>query len=61
MMSERLNAAVVLAALDDMLEPMTTHCATHLSVMRHRVERLREHVAQYVEPELADSGREDER
>jgi hypothetical protein len=57
-MTDGLNAAVVLAALDDMLEPMTTHRATHLSIMRQRVERLREHVAQYVEPETHATGDE---
>lgn len=51
-----LNARVVLAALDDMLAPMTTDRRTHLSIMRRRVERLREHVAQYVERESNDSG-----
>lgn len=55
-----LNAAVVLAALDDMLEPMTTHKMTHLSIMRQRVQKLREHVAEYVDPEPDVVGREDE-
>jgi hypothetical protein len=53
-----LNARVVLAMLDDMLEPMTTHRGTHLSILRRRVERLRNHVAEYVEvePETDDIG-----
>ena len=50
-----LNAAAVLASLDNILEPMTTHRGTHLSIMRRRVERLRSHVAQYVEAEAAQS------
>lgn len=45
-----LNAKVVLAALDDILAPMTTHEKTHLSIMRKRLRKLREHVAEYVEP-----------
>ena len=43
-----LNPAVVLAALDNILEPMTTHKMTHLSIMRLRVKRLRDQVEQYV-------------
>lgn len=50
-MSE-LNAKVVLAALDDILAPMTTHKATHLTIMRGRVRKLRDHVAQYVDPQV---------
>lgn len=45
-----LNPAVVLAALDNILEPMTSHKMTHLSIMRLRVKRLRDQVAEYVEP-----------
>lgn len=49
-----LNPSVVLAALDNILEPITTHRMTHLSIMRQRVERLRAQVAEYVEPESTD-------
>lgn len=48
-MTEKLNPKVVLAALDDMLVPMTTHRATHVSIMRLRAQRLRDHVAEYVD------------
>ena len=51
-----LNPSVVLAALDNILEPITTHRMTHPSIMRQRVERLRAQVAEYVEPESHDSG-----
>ena len=47
-MSIDLNPAVVLAALDNILEPPSTHRMTHLSIMRLRVKRLRDQVAQYV-------------
>lgn len=46
--TERLNAGVVLAALDNILAPSGSHRLTQLSNMRYRVESLREHVAQYV-------------
>lgn len=49
-----LNPSVVLAALDNILEPITTHRMTHLSIMRQRVERLRAQVAEYVDPEPTD-------
>lgn len=45
-MSTTINAAVVLAALDNILEPMTTHPKTHLTIMRNRVRRLRAQVDQ---------------
>ena len=47
-MNPELNPAIVLAALDSILEPMSTHRMTHLSIMRLRVKCLRDLVAQYV-------------
>jgi hypothetical protein len=44
-----LDADVVLAALADILEPMTSHRMAQLSIMRSRVERLRAHVVQYTD------------
>ena len=49
-MADAINAAVVLAALDNILEPMGTHRGTHLSIMRLRVQRLRDQVAQHATP-----------
>jgi hypothetical protein len=50
-MSNELNIRVVLAALDQILEPMTTHKLTHVRIMRDRVKKLRDQVAQYVTDE----------
>lgn len=48
-------AQVVLAACDRILEPMTTHKGTHLSIMRTRVEQLRAHVEAIVSRPLSDN------
>jgi hypothetical protein len=55
-----LDAGVVLAALDGILEPYTLHRATELSTLRVRVRKLRDHVAQHVgEPQVTPT--EDDR
>lgn len=45
---ESLNAGVVLAALDGMLEPWTLQKDAEISSMKYRIRRLRDQVAQYV-------------
>lgn len=57
-MTGQLNAAVVLAALDNILELNTLHKGTHLSIMRRRLRKLRNQVAEYVDPPSPDSSRE---
>lgn len=49
-----LNASVVLAAIDDMLAPWTLHRGAHLSALKHRLRRLRKHVAEHVRPAPTD-------
>lgn len=58
-MAGQINAAVVLAALDNILEPNTMHRGTHLSIMRRRVQKLRDQVAEHVEPTPPDFGTSD--
>lgn len=48
-LSRGLNPEVVLAALDDMLQPWTLHEKAQLHVVLRNIKKLRSHVAQYVE------------
>ena len=47
--NSELNAKVILAALDDLLQPWTLHEKAQLHVLLRSIKKLRNHVAQYVE------------